>query len=105
MKLGSADPMAFTFHAGKHEMLFDHIAAEFPTRTENKSTGRTVDEWQLIPGRDNHFLDCLIGSAVAASVAGVSAVGAEAPKAPPRKVITREEMAARRAALLDKMGR
>lgn len=105
MKLGANDPIAFTFHSGRHEMLFDHIASEYPTRTENKSTGRTVDEWQLIPGRDNHFLDCLIGSAVAASVAGVSAVGAEQTKVPSRKVITREEMAARRAALIDKIGR
>ena len=105
MKLGANDPMAFTFHAGKHEMLFDHIASEYPTRTENKSTGRTVDEWQLIPGRDNHWLDGVVGAAVAASVAGVSAVGAEAPRVAPRKVISREEMAARRAALLDKMGR
>jgi hypothetical protein len=104
MKLGANDPIAFTFHQGRHEMLFDHIAAEYPTRTENKSTGRTVDEWQLIPGRDNHWLDGLVGSAVAASVVGVSAVGAETQKVV-RKHITREEMAARRAALIDKMGR
>jgi len=104
MKLGAADPMAFTFHAGRHEMLFDHIASEYPVRTENKSTGRTVDEWQLVPGRDNHWLDGIVGAAVAASYSGVTAVGAEVVK-PVRKVITREEMAARRAALLGKMGR
>lgn len=105
MKLGVADPAAFTFHAGRHEMLFDHIAAEYPTRTENKATGRTVDEWQLIPGRDNHFLDCLVGSAVAASVLGVSAVGAESQAVPKARTISREEMAARRAELMARMGR
>jgi len=105
MKLGVADQQAFTFHTGRHEMLFDQIASEYPTRTENKTTGRTVDEWQLIPGRDNHFLDCLVGSAVAASVLGVSAVGAESQAAPKQRVITKEEMAARRAELLRKMGR
>lgn len=32
--------------------------------------GRTVDEWKPIPGRDNHWFDCLIGAAVAASITG-----------------------------------
>jgi phage terminase large subunit GpA-like protein len=102
MKLGAADPMAFTFHDGRHEMLFDHIASEFPTRVENKATGRTVDEWQLIPGRDNHWLDGVVGAAVAASVVGVSAVGAES-RPQVRKRITAEEMAARRAQLFEQI--
>jgi hypothetical protein len=100
MKLGAADPMAFTFHSGRHEMLFDHLSSEYPVRTENKSTGRTVDEWQLVPGRDNHWLDGVVGAAVAASVVGVSAVGAESPKGLARRRITAEEMAARRAEII-----
>lgn len=105
MKLGAGDPQAFTFHAGRHEMLYDQIASEYPTRVENKATGRVVDEWQLIPGRDNHFLDCLVGSMVAASYLGVSAVGAESAPRPQRKRITAEEMAAKRAELMARMGR
>lgn len=104
MRLGVADPQAFTFHAGRHEMLFDQVASEYPTRMENKVSGRTVDEWQLIPGRDNHFFDCLVGSMVAASYAGISAVGADSGNAK-RNALTREDMAAARARLLAKMGR
>jgi hypothetical protein len=65
-----------------------------------------VDEWKAIPGRDNHWLDCLVGAAVAASFTGVSAMGVEARSGTAdRKVISKEEMAARRAELLRKMGK
>jgi len=84
-------------------MLAEQWSAEYPVRVEAR--GRTVDEWRLIPGRDNHWWDCIVGAAVAASFIGVSAVGAESKPATARKVITREEMAARRAALMAKMGR
>ena len=40
-------------------------------RTEGR--GRTVDEWKLRPEHvDNHWLDGLVGCAVAASMQGVS---------------------------------
>ena len=102
-KLPVGDPLAFTIHAGHHEMLAEQMSAETPVRVESKM--RIVDEWRQIPGRDNHWWDCCVGAAVAASFTGLSAVGAEPPRAAPRKTITREEMAARRAALIDKMGR
>ena len=52
-----------------HQMLSDHLLAEECIRVEAK--GRTVDEWRLKQGRpDNHWLDCLVGSAVAASIDG-----------------------------------
>ena len=39
------------------------------TRTAN---GRTVDEWKIRPSHpDNHWLDCLVGCAVGASIQGV----------------------------------
>jgi hypothetical protein len=104
MKLPVGDPQAFTVHDGVvHDMLADQLASEVPVRVESKM--RQCDEWKLVPGRDNHLLDCVVGAAVAASYAGISAVGAEAKPAAPRKVITREDLAARRAALLAKMGR
>ena len=102
-KLPVGDPLAFTIHAGQHEMLAEQMSAETPVRVESKM--RIVDEWRQIPGRDNHWWDCCVGAAVAASFSGLSAVGAEAPRVAPRKTITREEMAARRAALIEKMGR
>ena len=102
-KLPTADPHALTVHAGNHEMLAEQMSSEVPVRVESKM--RAVDEWRLIPGRDNHLFDCLIGSAVAASYAGISAVGVERPGKVERKTISREDMAARRAELLRKMGR
>jgi hypothetical protein len=34
---------------------------------------RTIDEWKLRASHpDNHWLDCLVGAAVAASIQGVS---------------------------------
>jgi len=103
MKLPVGDPQAFTLHAGEHEMLAEQLASEVPVRVASKA--RACDEWKLIPGRDNHLLDCVVGAAVAASYIGVSAVGAEARPTAPRKTITREEMAAKRAELMARMGR
>ena len=96
------DGMASASEPADAAALVEHLSAEAPVRVESKM--RTVDEWKLIPGRDNHWWDCLVGAAVAASYSGVSAVGAEVAKQV-RKVITREEMAARRAAIMGKMGR
>lgn len=53
----------------RHRLLADHLTAEYRVRTEGR--GRTVDEWKLrLDGRDNHWLDGLVGSAVAASICG-----------------------------------
>lgn len=59
-----------------HRMLADHLAAEY--RVKAMAQGRTVDEWKLRPTRpDNHWLDCLVGCAVAASIQGASLPGVE----------------------------
>ncbi len=51
-----------------HRLLSEHLVAEYRVRTEGR--GRRVDEWKLHPGRDNHWLDCLAGAAVAAAMVG-----------------------------------
>jgi hypothetical protein len=102
IKLPIGDPLALTLHAGQHDLLAEHLAAEAPVRVESKM--RIVDEWRAIPGRDNHWFDCLVGAAVAASFSGISAVGAESAPKPERKVFTAEQMAARRAELEKKLG-
>ena len=44
--------------------------------------GRRVDEWKLRPGvADNHWWDCLVGRAVAASMQGVALEGTERHRA------------------------
>ena len=74
----------------EHELFAEHLCAEYPTRTFGQ--GRAVDEWKQRPSRDdNHWLDCAVGCAVAASLAGASPLatiaGATAPttRAAPRR--------------------
>jgi phage terminase large subunit GpA-like protein len=69
--------------AEDHRMLGEHLTAEYRVRTEGR--GRKVDEWKLKPGRpDNHFLDCLVGAAVAASMQGVQITQAAAKPSTPK---------------------
>lgn len=75
LRLQMGDPESIAFHAGPHDLLLEHLTSEYPVRTEAR--GRVVDEWKMA-GRDNHWLDCLVGSAVAASIAGVHPVATEA---------------------------
>lgn len=65
----------------KHEMLFDHLASEYPS--EIKHRGITVNAWKERGGQDNDLWDCLVGSAVAAALCGVEIPGQD--KAKPRK--------------------
>jgi len=61
-----------------HRLLADHLTAEY--RVKSLAQGRTVDEWKLRATRpDNHWLDCLVGCAVAASIQGAVLAGVEMP--------------------------
>lgn len=57
-----------------HRLLIDHLLSEQPIETAAR--GRTVIEWRLLAGRDNHWLDCAVGCAVAASLLGCQLHGA-----------------------------
>lgn len=66
-----------------HRMFADHLKAEYRVRTQGR--GREVDEWKARPERpDNHFLDCLAGATMAASMQGVILPDAGAPAEPKR---------------------
>lgn len=57
-----------------HALLADHFCAEYFVDVEAK--GRKVREWQWRAERfDNHWWDCLVGSAAAASVEGATLAG------------------------------
>ena len=76
----------------KHRMLADQLVAEYRVRTEGR--GRVVDEWKLRPERpDNHWLDCLVGAAVAASEQGCVLPGT-APREGPKKPRRRRKVSA-----------
>lgn len=56
---------------GVHQLLAEHLTAEYKVKTQGR--GRTVDEWKLKPDRtDNHWLDCIAGCAVCASMLGAA---------------------------------
>jgi hypothetical protein len=74
LRLGLGDPEAIMFHAGNHEMLIEHLISEFPVRVEAR--GRSVDEWKSV-ARENHYWDCLVGAAVAASITGLEPAASE----------------------------
>jgi phage terminase large subunit GpA-like protein len=61
----------------QHRLFAEHVTAEYRVKTEGR--GRTVDEWKMRPERaDNHWFDCLVGCAVAASMQGAVLFGTEA---------------------------
>ncbi len=72
----------------EHQLLAEHITAEYRVQTEAR--GRVVDEWKPRVGNpDNHWLDCLVGCATAASIQGahLNAVGAtQTPHSPRLKL-------------------
>ena len=78
-----------------HRLLAEHLTSEYRVKTEGR--GRTVDEWRLrVDGLDNHWLDCLVGCAVAASIQGAVLFGTDAKPTPRPRVRLSELQGARR---------
>lgn len=70
----------------RHRLLAEHLTAEYRVRTMAYS--KTVDEWKIRASRpDNHWLDCLVGCAVAASIQGAELSTFQAQMAPKRERI------------------
>ena len=71
----------FGRNPSEHQLLAEHITSEYRVKTEAR--GRTVDEWKLRAGApDNHWLDCLVGCAAAASVQGAVLPSTDAKSRP-----------------------
>ena len=86
LRLATGDPEALMICAGEHDLLFEHLSNEYPVRTES-ARGRVVDEWKLSGTRfENHWWDCLVGSACAASIAGVQPTATEVGVRQRRKI-------------------
>lgn len=87
LAVGMGDPGGLSIYGQDpktHRLLADHLTAERPIRTEGR--GRTVDEWKMAKvGLDNHWFDCLVGSAVAGAIQGASLFGAGDGAAPRRR--------------------
>ncbi len=73
LAVGMGDPGCLSLFGNRpdqHRLLADHLTSEYRVQTQGR--GRTVDEWKQKPERsDNHWLDCLVGAAVAAAIEGI----------------------------------
>lgn len=65
------DPGSLTLFGSdeeKHRLFAEQLSSERAVITSGG--GRRVDVWKLLPGRENHFLDGVVGCMAAASVCG-----------------------------------
>ena len=71
--LGAPGSLGIFAHPNSnHRLLVDHWTAEYATSTKNMQYERVIEEWSKRPGRDeNHWFDCVAGSAVAAAILGL----------------------------------
>ncbi len=76
-------------------MLAEQVTAEYFIKTEGR--GRTVDEWKARPEQpDNHWLDCLVGSAVGASMQGALLFGTDLLASPKRQRVSFRDLQRRK---------
>ena len=81
----------------QHRLFAEHLTNEYRVKTEGR--GRTVDEWKLRPERsDNHWFDCLVGSAVAASISGAVLPGTSGVPTAKRERVSFAELQRRKRA-------
>lgn len=75
------------FHAPPHvhRMLADHVTSETRSRPRTED-GRTVDQWSLIPGRENHRFDTLVACAAGTSEIGVKLSDVPVTRKPRRTI-------------------
>jgi hypothetical protein len=74
LKTMAGEPGCLSLFGGnpkQHGVIAEHIVAERARRVVSATRG-AVDVWSQIPGRDNHYLDCLAGNCVGASILGVN---------------------------------
>ncbi|MGC9455744.1 MAG: terminase gpA endonuclease subunit [Phycisphaerae bacterium] len=80
-----------------HELFAEHVAHS-ETWVETEGHGRVVHEWSLRPTRpDNHWFDCLVGCAVAASMCGIRTPGEESRQTRRRKRYRKQDLIRSRA--------
>ncbi len=94
LAVAMGDPGSLSLFGRKpaeHQLLAEHLTAEYRVKTEAR--GRVVDEWKIrAGGPDNHWFDCLVGCAVAASVQGAILPGTDAKAAPVRQRVRLSEL-------------
>lgn len=79
----------------EHRMLGDQWSSEYPIETEGR--GRKLLEWELRPGRDNHWLDCGVMCATAGLMLGCAPSGTSATPQQNKSTTARKSLAQMRA--------
>jgi terminase, large subunit len=77
---GEPWPPGFCHFPELPEEYFKQLTAEHLVAVKKKRTGFVAHEWQIQPGRQNHWLDCRVLARAAAAVLGIDRV----PPPPPR---------------------
>lgn len=77
---GEVYPAGYCHFPEYGEEFFLQLTAEQLVKVRKKKTGFTEMVWQLIPGRENHFLDCRVYARAAASVLGIDRAKPSKPK-------------------------
>jgi len=89
---GSTSTTAGKRKGGEHDLFTEHVAHS-ETWVETTALGRMVHEWSPRPTRpDNHWFDCLVGCAAAASMCGVRTPGETSRQRRQRKRYTQEDL-------------
>ncbi len=80
----------------QHRLFAEHVA-EAESYVVTEGHGRTVQEWQAKPSKpDNHWLDCMVGCPVAASMEGVVLFGMNTRNKPKEKPLVLSQLQRRR---------
>lgn len=77
LRLGEPAP-GFCHFPEHEEEFFRQLTGEHLVSSTNKR-GFSVHEWQVIPGRQNHWLDCRVYARAAAAVLGLDRMAARPP--------------------------
>lgn len=81
--------LLFGSRPNDHLLLAEHFTAEIPVSVKTEKIEAV--EWKLRPNRDNHWWDCIVGAAVAASIGGCVLPGGSGTKAV-KKTVQRERI-------------
>jgi hypothetical protein len=95
--LGERGCLSLFGKKGEDHALFAEHVARSETWVETQGMGRVVHEWSQRPTRpDNHWFDCLVGCAAAASMLGVRVPGQDSRPVRQRKRYTAADLRRRR---------
>jgi phage terminase large subunit GpA-like protein len=75
---GEPFPPGYCHHPTAEEAYFKQITAEHLVSTIDRK-GFAVHEWQMIPGRENHWLDARVYARAAAQLEGLDSMRPRAP--------------------------